>query len=413
LSLFVFLLTIAASDLTIAKPSLAFAVMFDVTSLAAAMTVVLAVGWFLQGHAAQHLQPSANSLKQIPRSALMATSGVPHKRAIVLNDDGFSWGVAVCDEAPVGASEASVWVDTSAPGTGSKRFERQAASTSHESDTFTAAAETAEELARCARTYGTSLIIVADVQERTVFLEHALLLLRYSGLEVITVKEFVEQQTGMVVPGGDREQSFMLSGNCGMSRIGLASKRALDFCVALVALLALFPVLAAVALVIAVDSSGPFIYRQVRVGRHGRIFQIVKFRTMTVDAERDGRALWATPNDRRITRAGRVLRQFRIDELPQLVNVLRGEMSLVGPRPERPEFVKQLAEVIPAYSLRHLVRPGLTGWAQINYPYGASVEDARNKLGFDLYYIHRCSIATDLFILARTLRVVLVGEGAR
>jgi lipopolysaccharide/colanic/teichoic acid biosynthesis glycosyltransferase len=108
-----------------------------------------------------------------------------------------------------------------------------------------------------------------------------------------------------------------------------------------------------------------------------------------------------------------LLRQFRIDELPQLVNVLRGEMSLVGPRPERPEFVKELAELIPAYNLRHLVRPGLTGWAQINYPYGASVEDARNKLGFDLYYIQRCGVATDLFILARTLRVVLIGEGAR
>jgi lipopolysaccharide/colanic/teichoic acid biosynthesis glycosyltransferase len=154
------------------------------------------------------------------------------------------------------------------------------------------------------------------------------------------------------------------------------------------------------------------LYRQERVSKDGRIFSIMKLRTMRVDAEELG-AVWAAEEDTRITRAGRFLRRARIDELPQLVNVLRGEMSFVGPRPERPMFVKELAEQIPLYNERHMVKAGLTGWAQINYPYGASIDDARSKLSYDLYYVKNFSILFDFVILLQTLRVVLWPSGVR
>ena len=155
------------------------------------------------------------------------------------------------------------------------------------------------------------------------------------------------------------------------------------------------------------------LYRQVRVGRNNRHFQILKFRSMSVDAEKGGEARWATTNDARVTRIGGFLRKSRIDELPQLVNVLRGDMSFVGPRPERPEFVEQLGKRIPFYDLRHRVNPGITGWAQICYPYGASDKDAKEKLQYDLYYIKNYSLFLDLMILIQTAQVILWGKGAR
>jgi lipopolysaccharide/colanic/teichoic acid biosynthesis glycosyltransferase len=167
------------------------------------------------------------------------------------------------------------------------------------------------------------------------------------------------------------------------------------------------------ALAIAYESRGPIIYRQERVGRGGKPFTLLKFRSMRADAESDGRARWAQVNDDRITRVGRFIRRTRIDELPQLINVMRGEMSFVGPRPERPAFVEKLKAQIPFYDLRHSVKPGLTGWAQVRYPYGASESDSANKLQFDLYYVKNNSPILDMLIVLETARVVVFGEGVR
>ena len=166
------------------------------------------------------------------------------------------------------------------------------------------------------------------------------------------------------------------------------------------------------AVAIRLESPGPVFYRQDRVGKDGRVFRLFKFRSMSVDAEKGG-PRWAIPSDPRVTRVGRLIRLTRIDEIPQALNVLRGDMALIGPRPERPNFVEHLAAVIPHYDCRSAVRPGITGWAQINYPYGASVEDARNKLAYDLYYLRHRSLALDVSIILGTIRVVLLQEGAR
>jgi lipopolysaccharide/colanic/teichoic acid biosynthesis glycosyltransferase len=163
---------------------------------------------------------------------------------------------------------------------------------------------------------------------------------------------------------------------------------------------------------IKLDSRGPVFYRQERVGLDGRIYRLWKFRSMRIDAEKHG-AVWARQNDDRVTRVGRFIRKTRMDEIPQVFNVLLGDMSFVGPRPERPIFVKQLAQEIPFYRLREAVKPGITGWAQIRYPYGASVEDARNKLEFDLYYVKNGSLFLDMAIIFHTVRHVLLGRGAR
>jgi lipopolysaccharide/colanic/teichoic acid biosynthesis glycosyltransferase len=159
------------------------------------------------------------------------------------------------------------------------------------------------------------------------------------------------------------------------------------------------------------DSAGPVFYRQTRCGRAGKLFQIYKFRTMYVDAERDGKARWATKNDPRITRVGRFLRKTRMDELPQVLNILRGEMSFVGPRPERPEFVEELKKSIPFYHSRLSVKPGLTGWAQVQFEYTSTVEDTLTKLQYDLYYIHRWTLWLDIYILFRTISVVFKLKG--
>ena len=190
------------------------------------------------------------------------------------------------------------------------------------------------------------------------------------------------------------------------------SRRTLDVIGSLLLLAFALPLLLLVAFLIKVDSTGPVLYRQSRVGLHGRIFTMLKFRSMRVDAEVAG-PCWATDRDPRMTRNGAFIRATRLDEVPQLLNVLRGDMSLVGPRPERPHFVQQLAAIIPRYNERTHVLPGITGWAQINYPYGASVEDARAKLAFDLFYINNRALLLDLRILLRTIPVVLFRIGAR
>lgn len=191
-----------------------------------------------------------------------------------------------------------------------------------------------------------------------------------------------------------------------------ASKRFFDIVAAIFLLVALSPLLIATTLAIRLDSRGPILYRQRRIGLGGREFEIFKFRSMCEDAEKNG-ACWAEKDDRRVTRVGRFIRRTRIDEIPQAINILKGEMSFVGPRPERPEFVLLLETEIPHYHARHLVKPGITGWAQVRFVYTASVEGARDKLGYDLFYIKHMSPLLDALIVLMTVRVALLGLGSR
>ncbi len=196
-------------------------------------------------------------------------------------------------------------------------------------------------------------------------------------------------------------------------RISSGLKRAFDVSTSLVLLVLTLPLMLLTAALIRLEGPGPVLYRQQRTGLHGQPFTLLKFRSMTIDAEKGGSPRWAAQEDPRITRVGSFIRPMRIDELPQLMNVLRGEMSMIGPRPERPHFVDQLTRIIPFYGERAYVKPGITGWAQVSYPYGASVEDARQKLSYDLYYVKNRSLLFDMLILLATIRVILFREGAR
>ena len=190
-------------------------------------------------------------------------------------------------------------------------------------------------------------------------------------------------------------------------------KRLSEIILSAVGLILTFPLLTLTALLIRLDSRGPIFFRQERVGENDKTFHILKFRSMIQSAEAEGDAVWAEKDDPRVTRVGRIIRKLRIDDIPQMINVLKGEMSFVGPRPERPEFVVKLKKVIPYYSQRHIVKPGITGWAQIRYTYGSSIEDARIKLQHDLYYIKNMSTLLDLMIIFQTIKVVLLRKGSR
>jgi exopolysaccharide biosynthesis polyprenyl glycosylphosphotransferase len=196
------------------------------------------------------------------------------------------------------------------------------------------------------------------------------------------------------------------------SRLQQCLRRLLSFTAALLALILCLPLIFFVTLAVRFTSQGPIFFKQTRVGQHGRLFTIYKFRTMQEDAETEG-AVWATKNDPRVTLIGKFMRTTRIDEIPQLWNVLRGEMAFVGPRPERPEFVQWLGQEIPLYNLRHMIRPGITGWAQVRYHYGASLEETRRKLEYDLYYVKHRSIGFDLFIMLQTIDTILLRKGAQ
>jgi sugar transferase (PEP-CTERM system associated) len=236
---------------------------------------------------------------------------------------------------------------------------------------------------------------------------------RVRGTLVTDLSGFFERVTGEV-PVDSLKASWLIYGDGfrqGWSRRFM--KRSFDMIASSVLLLISGPVMALAAVAIFLEGGRPVIYRQERVGLGGRPFSVLKFRSMCTDAERDGVPKWAASGDARITRVGRLIWRTRIDELPQIFNVLKGEMSFVGPRPERPFFVQQLSEQVPYYGVRHTVKPGLTGWAQVRYSYGASVEDSVRKLQYDLYYVKNHSVLLDLMILFRTFRVVLTGEGAR
>lgn len=238
---------------------------------------------------------------------------------------------------------------------------------------------------------------------------------KISGVQVTDLLTFFERETGKIRLDELQPSSMIFSDGFHQAVLKNTSKRLFDIVAALLSLGVSWPVMVLTALAIWLESGGrgPIFYRQERVGRNDRIFQVIKFRSMRVDAEADGVARWAESNDHRITRVGSFIRPTRIDELPQLLNVLWGHMSFVGPRPERPPFVAQLSRTIPFYSIRHRVNPGITGWAQICYPYGASEEDAREKLQYDLYYIKNYSLFLDLMVLLQTFHVVLWGNGAR
>jgi exopolysaccharide biosynthesis polyprenyl glycosylphosphotransferase len=233
------------------------------------------------------------------------------------------------------------------------------------------------------------------------------------GLRIFSGPAFQEAYLGRIDLNEQGTGDLLTDEGYRAGRVSAVIKRLCDILIGGAMLVLTMPLMILTALAIKFDSPGPILYRQRRVGQFDKIFTLYKFRSMAVDAEAGGTPRWAQKQDPRITRVGRFIRMTRIDELPQLANVMLGEMSLVGPRPERPHFVAQLVRAIPHYSRRAYAKPGLTGWAQVNYPYGASIEDAREKLSYDLYYLKNRSIILDLIILVSTVRVVLLREGAR
>lgn len=257
-----------------------------------------------------------------------------------------------------------------------------------------------------------SRVIVAeqDAPSRT-RLAAALVPPRLSGLRVNDAVDFYEQFFGKIWIDALSSERFVYNSGFRHSKFSAFLKRAFDVAFACLLLLLAAPGLLLLAIAIRLDSKGPVLFRQLRVGFHGKTFLIYKFRSMRMDAESDTGPAWATEGDQRATRVGRVLRKFHLDELPQAINVLRGEMSLVGPRPERPYFVDRLEQAIPFYGLRHFVKPGITGWAQVKYRYGASVQDSLEKLQYDLYYAKHKSLLRDIEILLKTVELVLFGKG--
>ncbi len=254
--------------------------------------------------------------------------------------------------------------------------------------------------------------VVVAVDDPTAMHFDHLLPWKANGVPVFDFNSFVERETGRVDLKWTESHWLLYSDGFRFGWLDRAIKRLLDIAVSLFLIVLTLPTLAVIAVAIVFEDFGPVFYRQERVSQGGRPFKIIKFRTMRTDAEKFG-AQWATENDPRVTRVGRVLRRTRIDEVPQLINVLLGQMSMVGPRPERPVFVNELSEQIRLYHLRHCVKAGVTGWAQINYPYGASVEDAERKLEYDLYYLKNFSVLRDLSIMLQTFRVLVFAQGSR
>jgi sugar transferase (PEP-CTERM system associated) len=235
------------------------------------------------------------------------------------------------------------------------------------------------------------------------------------GVEVIDAAGFFEREMGKIMLDFVTPGWFAFADGFNASTWSLASKRIFDIAASFLLLMVTWPIMLVTIIAIWLEDgfAAPVVYRQERVGKNGETFQVLKLRSMRVNAEKDGQAVWAAVNDSRITRVGSFIRRTRIDELPQIINILAGDMALVGPRPERPEFVTDLESKIPYYEARHQVKPGIAGWAQLRYPYGASDEDARQKLQFDLYYVKNNSLFLDFMILLTTVEVVLFGQGVR
>ena len=261
---------------------------------------------------------------------------------------------------------------------------------------------------------GASEVVLALEERRNAIPLDDLLRIKTTGVHVNEISSFLERETGRVDLDSVNPSWLIFSdGFSSGRRLSGIAKRLFDVIASLILLFATMPVVIVFAILVKLESRGPAFYRQIRVGLFGQPYSVLKLRSMRSDAELDGKALWAEKDDPRITVVGKFIRKVRIDELPQTWNVLKGEMSFVGPRPERPEFVADLEQQLSYYAERHMVKPGITGWAQINYPYGASIEDSRHKLEYDLYYAKNYTPFLDILILLQTIRVVLWPEGAR
>ena len=260
---------------------------------------------------------------------------------------------------------------------------------------------------------GVHRVIVAMPNRRGTLPVEELLDLRLGGVKVEEATSWLEKITGRIEVDQLYPSWLIFADGFRFSSTFRLLRRAVNFAVAFLGLILSLPLLPFIVLAVRLDSSGPVLYRQQRVGRGGVIFYCYKFRTMRVDAEADTGATWASDDDPRITRVGKFLRSSRLDEIPQLWCVLKGDMHFVGPRPERPEFVEWLSKEIPYYGVRHVVRPGITGWAQVQYKYGNTLEDAREKLQYDLFYIKNASLGLDLLIMFQTIKIVLLGRGAQ
>jgi sugar transferase (PEP-CTERM system associated) len=255
-------------------------------------------------------------------------------------------------------------------------------------------------------------IAVCLEDRRAVLPVQTLLDLKGMGIDIWDGHHLYEEESGRLPINDLKPSAIIFSREFKQGMVVRAIKRSMDLCISLAGLVVALPLMAAIGILIKLDSPGPVVYRQVRVGLRAQPYTIWKFRSMFLDAEKGG-ARWTSEKDPRISRVGRWLRKWRLDEIPQLINVIRGEMSMVGPRPERPVFVQELRGVIPYYDIRHTVRPGITGWAQTQFRYGASAEDSHMKLQYDLYYVKYMSLRLDMRILVETIRVILRGEGAR
>ena len=270
---------------------------------------------------------------------------------------------------------------------------------------------TVDDIPRIVREHQVERVVVSLADARGKLPMERLLDMKLDGVVFDHLASVYEEYTGKIAVENLRPSWLIFSEGFRKSRVLTATKRTFDFLVSVILLVLTAPIMAVVALAVRVSSPGPALYHQRRVGQNGRVLTVPKFRSMRSDAEAGTGAVWATRNDSRVTPVGAFIRKTRLDELPQLWNVLRGEMSLVGPRPERPEFVEMLTREIPFYRQRHAVKPGLTGWAQVCYTYGASVEDAMEKLQYDLFYIKNLSIGLDLFILSKTVQTVVLKRG--
>jgi sugar transferase (PEP-CTERM system associated) len=272
---------------------------------------------------------------------------------------------------------------------------------------------TSEDIPRIVRDYDVDRIVVALADHRGRLPISELLQAKLSGIRVEDATTTYERLTGKILIDDLKPSWLIFSDGFTISRWSRFGKRAIDLVLASVGFVLAAPLTVLTALAVYLDSGAPILYCQERVGQHGRRFTVYKFRSMRANAEQDGTPMWATEQDERVTRVGRFIRMTRLDELPQLWNVMRGDMSFVGPRPERPFFVEQLSKEIPFYQQRHAVKPGVTGWAQVKYQYGSSVEDAMEKLRYDLYYIKHLSVWLDLSIVFDTVKVILFGKGAK
>ncbi|MHB1529588.1 MAG: TIGR03013 family XrtA/PEP-CTERM system glycosyltransferase [Acidiferrobacteraceae bacterium] len=268
-------------------------------------------------------------------------------------------------------------------------------------------------LSQIVKKYGVQTVVIGVRDRRGNVPMNEILQCKLQGTEIVDLPTFLERESGRIELDTLNTSWLVFSDGFRQGQIKRWLKRGFDIWWAAIAFVLFLPVMALVALCIAAEDGWPVLYRQERVGQGGRTFSLIKFRSMGHDAERDGVPQWAVQNDQRVTRVGRLIRKIRLDEIPQVWNVLLGDMSFVGPRPERAFFVSQLEDRIPYYAYRHVVKPGITGWAQIRYPYGASVEDAIQKLQYEFYYIKNNTLFLDFVILIQTLQVLVWNQGAR